>query len=113
MLHLPSTKTIRQEFHIFSIKSNLPHRVFVQLIPGPGCKTLHLFLLTSLCLIPLIVPDASASTDTCQPLQYLALMANQQATITNVSTQQDSLKINVQGKPFLHAYIDAMFTGNV
>lgn len=113
MLHLASTKTIRQKFHIFGIKSNLPHPVFVQLIPGPECKILHLFLLTSLCLILPMVPDTSASTHACQPLQCLAPMADQQATTTSISTQQDSIKVNVQEKLSLHAYIDAVFIGNI
>lgn len=70
---LPSTKTIRQTFHIFGIKSNLLHPVFVQLIFGPEHKTLHLFLLCSFIFDSVHCSRWFCHRTHCQPLQLFGI----------------------------------------
>lgn len=58
---------------MYSVLSQTFHILFVQFIFGPKSETLHLFLLSFLCLIQPIVPDDSVIRHIINACNVLAI----------------------------------------
>lgn len=96
---------LSQTFHILCLNSSFF---------GAKSKSLHLFLLSSLCWIQPIVPDDSVLGYIINPCSFLEFKIWSPGTIADANAQQASIKNKFLRKTFfLQIYIDGLFISNL